>query len=128
MGCLSCTATLTPIVVLIIQLITDTISLPVYEKLSKLAYSTTPMMMYDCSNYVLCLIYSLNVTMHIECIQLLHEFENTHGTSGMPVCYSQTGMFDILIVVLWELWWEETTHISLIWSTCSYYDMHHIRE
>ena len=46
-GCLSCTGTLIPIIVLVIQLIIDTISnLPVYE------------------------------------IQLLHEFDNTHGTSG----------------------------------------------
>ena len=52
------TGTLIPIIVLVIQLIIDTISnLPVYE------------------------------------IQLLHEFDNTHGT--MPVCYSQTG-FDIV--------------------------------
>ena len=64
MGCLCCTGTLIPIIVLIIQLIIDTISnLSVYE------------------------------------IQLLHEFDYTHGTSAtMPVCYSQTG-FDIAKVL-----------------------------
>ena len=34
---------------------------------------------------------SLNVTMHIECIQLLHKFENTHKIRGsMPVIFENT--------------------------------------
>ena len=82
---------------------------------------------------------SLNVTMHVRRVYTVATWVRKHSQdkwpvrAGMPACYSQTGLFDVLIVVLWQEVYIVCatgathghvsliimTHLFLLWASCS---------